>query len=288
MKQLIAKITGFYLNILAIVAPRKAGKAGLNLFCYPFRPTLKSKQKAFLEGAKSGSFKFEDYRIQQYRWGNGPKNILLLHGWQSHTYRWKSYIESLDKNAYTIHAFDAPGHGLSTGKFLSVPLYAEVTECVIDHIGNIDTVISHSLGCFAAFYLFHRNKAITPRKMVAMGSPGEASEFFEFYKKTIGLSERASAVVMNRFEELFQRKPDFFSVPHFASSLTIPGLIVHDEDDSETAVDNAKRIHQSWNNARLVITKGAGHNLKSPEVLRDVVEFVSAPVPATLHATPTL
>ena len=277
MKELISKSIGLGLNALAVVAPHKAAKVGFELFCRPMRVPINQKQKTFFNTATKQSFQFKQIDVQTYRWGNGPKNILLLHGWQSHTYRWKIYIEALSKN-YTIHAFDAPGHGLSGGKLLSVPLYSEIIEEQINKIGKIDTIITHSLGCFAAFYTFYRNPKLTANKIVAMASPGEAEEFFSLYKKTLSLSDRCFNLVINRFEKIFLRKPAFFSTPSFASTLSIPGLIIHDEDDQETSFAHAERIHQSWKNSKLIKTKGFGHNLKSAEVVREVIQFVNEPL----------
>lgn len=280
MKKLLTKTIGLSLNALAIVAPRKTARMGFELFCRPIRVPINEKQKAFLDTSQKQSFQFKGNYIQTYRWGNGPKNILLLHGWQSHTYRWKVYIESLS-NDYTIYAFDAPGHGLSGGKLLNVPLYSEVIEEQINRIGEVDTLIAHSLGGFAAFYMFYRNPELIVNKIIAMAPASEAQEFFEFYKKSLRLSDKCSKLIVDRFEEIFQRPPSGFSAPLFASSLRIPGLIIHDEEDKETSFNHAQRIHSSWKNSKLIKTKGFGHNLKSTEVVRDVIQFVNEPLPSS-------
>ena len=57
--------------------------------------------------------------------------------------------------------------------------------------------------------------------------------------------------------------------------MLIPGLIIHDEDDEETSVEHSKRVHSKWINSRLHITKGFGHNLKSTEVVKEVVQFIN-------------
>lgn len=279
MKKMILRSIGLYLNGLARIAPRKAARLGFDLFCYPFRVQINSKQKRFLDTAVQSSFEYNGVKIQTYQWGRGIKNILLLHGWQSHTYRWKKYIESLPKDDYTIHAFDAPGHGLSGGRFLSVPLYSEVIENFIGRIGNIETIISHSLGSFSALYTFYRKPDLPSNNLVTLSSPGEAQEFFDFYKKSLALSETCVNLIVNRFEDLFQRSPRDFSAPFFASSLKVPGLIIHDEEDDDTSVTHSKRIHAAWRNSRFIVTKGFGHNLRSDEVVKEVIKFVNQPSP---------
>jgi pimeloyl-ACP methyl ester carboxylesterase len=277
MKNLITKSIGIGLNTLAYVAPQKAANLGFELFCRPIRVGIKKKQKAFFNTAELQTFDFNGTAIQTYRWGRSGKKILLLHGWQSHTYRWKLYIEALSKD-YTVYALDAPGHGLSSGSQLSVPLYSSVIEEQIKRIGSIDTIVTHSLGGFATFYAFHRNPNLPVNKIVTLASPGEAQEFFDFYVRKLKLSSRCEQLIVNKFEKLFQQKPEYFSAPAFASSLTVPGLIIHDEHDDETPFHHAERIHRAWKNSRLIKTKGFGHNLRSIEVVKEVVQFVNDPL----------
>jgi pimeloyl-ACP methyl ester carboxylesterase len=190
MQYLISKLIGFYLNVMALVAPRKAAKAGFELFCYPFRSKLTPRQHEFFQTAQRFTIDLNTEKVQVYRWGTGSKNILLLHGWQSHTYRWKSYVETFDKKSYTIYALDAPGHGLSTGKFMTVPLYSEAVKLLLTQVGKIHAVVAHSLGSFTAIYTFYERPDMAPEKLVSLSSPGEANEFFDFYKTKLGLTER--------------------------------------------------------------------------------------------------
>src|SRR6478609_6463373 len=274
MKKLISKFLGFYINVLAIVAPRYAEQFGLALFCYPFRGKMTSRQKEFLRSATQFSFPFQNETIAGYRWGKGAKKVLLVHGWQSHTYRWKAYIEQLIAHDYTVFACDAPGHGLSTGKFLSVPLYSEVIETLIAQIGKPDAIVGHSIGGFSVLFTLYRNPALSPDKFVVMATPGEAKEFFDFYKTSLRLSQRSMDLIIKRFKARFTHGPEFFSALRFASAISVPGLIIHDEGDDETSVEHSKRVHNQWSNSRLHVTKGFGHNLKSIEVVNEVVQFI--------------
>jgi len=279
MKALIPRIIGAGLNTLAYVAPAKTAHLGFELFCKPLRVPINQKQKSFLDTALQESFEHNGIKIQTYRWGTGVKKILLLHGWQSHTYRWKIYIEELSKH-YTVYSLDAPGHGLSGGDQLNVPLYSEVIEAQMKRIGKVDAMITHSLGGFSTFYTFYRNPQLTADKIITLASPGEAAEFFDFFTRMLRLSDKTTQLITKRFIDIFQKTPSFFSAPAFASSLTIPGLIIHDEGDDETPFYHAERIHKAWKKSKLMKTKGFGHNLKSLEVMKEVVQFVHDPLSA--------
>jgi Serine aminopeptidase, S33 len=275
MKTMIMKLIGLYINVLAIVAPRSAGQFGLALFCRPFRRKMTPKQKEFLQSATSFNLDYQNETIVGYRWGDGTKKVLLVHGWQSHTYRWKAYVEQLIKHDFTVFAFDAPGHGLSTGNFLSVPLYSEVIEKMIAHIGEPDAIVGHSIGGFSSLFTLHRNPTLSSGKLVLMAAPGEASEFFEFYRNSLSLSPRSMDLIITRFKHIFNHGPEYFSGQKFASTVILSGLIIHDEEDDETSVEHSRQVHRQWANSRLLITKGYGHNLKSTEVVKEVVQFIN-------------
>ncbi|MFZ6008899.1 MAG: alpha/beta fold hydrolase [Bacteroidota bacterium] len=278
MKNMIARMMGFYLNVLSLVSPSLAGRKGFLLFCRPFRLSMSGKQLEFLNAAKKSVLTTEGQSIQVYQWGNGKKKILFLHGWQSHSYRWKAYIEAFSKDEYTIYALDAPGHGLSGGNFLSAPLYSAIIEQFINDHGKMHAVISHSLGGFSLLYTFYRNPSLAVNKVILMAPPGNAQDFMDFYRQTLGLSNRTSKRIADHFVSRFNADPAFFSTPKFATSVNVNGLIIHDEQDLEAPYHYATRINEAWKKSRLVTTNGLGHNLKSTEVVKEVVAFVSEPV----------
>ena len=273
MKKLISKCIGAYLNLLAWIVPKKAGEFGFELFCRPFRGKISPQHLIFLHSAERFTLTHRNETIQVYKWGKGPEKVLFVHGWESHTYRWKKYIEQFDERLYTLYSIDAPGHGLSTGSFLTLPLYGEVLEKVFQKIGVVNTVISHSIGSFTSIYTFHKSPELAPTKLVALASPGEAKEFFQFYAQQLGLTGRTIQYIKSHFEQRVGFPPEYYSASLFASTLKCKGLLIHDEEDEETHVENSRAIHHAWENSQLIITRGIGHNLRSSEVVERVVAF---------------
>jgi pimeloyl-ACP methyl ester carboxylesterase len=277
MKTMLIRMYGFYLNTLAVLAPALAARKGFLLFCRPFRGKLTEKQHQFFNTAEKFTMQLDENMIQGYRWGKGPKTILFLHGWQSHTYRWKAYIDALSKDDYTIYAFDAPGHGLSEGFFLTVPLYSSLIENFINKKGNLHSIIGHSLGGFSLLYTFHRLPLLPVSKIILMAPPGEADDFVSFFQKTLKLSEKAMRLIVKEFERRYDVKPDFFSTRKFAGSINVKGLIIHDEEDTEAPYHYSPSLNKAWSKSRLITTKGLGHNLKSASIVKEVVDFVEEP-----------
>lgn len=276
MKKLVPKLIGLWFNVLAWVAPRKAGDDGFHLFSTPPKSQLQGRQRQFLDSAEKMSFLCNGHRIQVYRWGHGPKRVLFLHGWGSHSFRWKNYIEALDQSRFTIYAFDAPAHGNSGGKYLNLPIYSLTLETFLNFFGAMDSIVGHSLGSFTALYTLHRLGMHGVDELVITASPGEATDFVSFYKSVLGLSERSVRIIRNAFDRHVQHFPEFYSAKKFAANLAIPGLIIHDEEDPEAPWPHAAAIHSVWPGSQLITTSGLGHNLRSRTVVEHVVNFISS------------
>lgn len=273
-KKIMQKSLGFYFNLLSFVHPKKLKKDGFLLFCNPFARKVKPHQLEFLQKGMSDVLNLEGYKIQTYKWGSGSKKILLVHGWSSHSFRWKNYIEHLLKNDFTVYALDAPAHGLSSGKSIHVVLYAKVIHAFLKMNSEISSIISHSIGGFATTYLLDQYKDLTIKKVVIMGAPGEASDFFEFYQQTLGLTTKSLNLIIDEFHTQLGKLPSYFSSARFAESIAIPALIVHDKNDLATNYNYSIRLHKHWANSQLILTEGLGHDLKSKDLIKNVTDFI--------------
>jgi esterase/lipase len=236
--------------------------------------TIKALPNCFLETGIDSVLQYEDIKIQTYKWGNGSKKVLLVHGWASHSFRWKTTIEHLTENDFTVYAFDAPAHGLSSGKILHIILYSKIINLYLEKHEDIDNIISHSIGGFAVVYWLYLHKENSIKKVVTMGSPGEAKDFFDFYQTTLGLTDRTMKILTNEFMTLLGYEPSYFSASQFAKALQVKGLIIHDKEDKDTSYENSIRLNDSWKNSKLMLTQGLGHALKSKALLENMVQFI--------------
>lgn len=276
MKQkLLIFFYGSYLNLLAWISPVRAGKIGFYLFCRPRRRAVKPHHLEFLNTAEKFSVLYEGKNVQAYRWGTGDKKLLLLHGWESHSYWWKRMVTRLLKeNEYTIYSLDAPGHGLSEGSYVNIPHYSGLIEKVIGEQGPMHAVLGHSLGAFSTAYTFYRLPTLSVNKLVLMASPGEVTQFVQFYKAVLGLSDRTMGAIEDFFVKKLGHGPGYFSLKTFVMNFSMEGLLVHDKDDNEAPYKNILEVNKNWKTSRLITTTGLGHNLKSDELIEDVVKFL--------------
>ncbi len=265
---------GKYLNFLALIFPRKAGQEGFLLFCRPRRREVKLHHLEFLNTSEKFTLYYDGKKVQGYRWGRGERKLLLCHGWESHSYWWKSVVSGLSKEKFTLYSIDAPGHGLSEGNYLNVPHYSGLIEKLVGQLGGVEAILGHSLGALSAVYTVYRVTGLPVKKIVAMAAPGEVKQFFEYYQNLLRLSPRSIQAIRQMFIAGLGHGPDFFSLQKFASDLTLPGLIIHDKDDKDAPYAYALAAHENWKNSQMISTTGLGHNLKSLALIENVKEFL--------------
>ena len=275
MDKIFIRSIGLYLNTLALIVPTYAAKKGFELFCWPRRIKMKPHQLEFLKKAdEQFTIAYAGKKVQGYRWGNGTKKVLLLHGWQSHSYWWRYVINRLSKEEFTIYSLDAPGHGLSEGDFLNLPHYSRLIEQFITEQKSLHAILTHSFGGFATVYTLHRLPNLQVSKMVIMAAPGEVQFFMNYYQRILGLSNKTSRLINDYFEKFLGHPPSYFKMKEFSKSLTQNGLIIHDTEDKEAPYQTALDMADVWKSSSLITTTGLGHNLKSKELVEEVAKFI--------------
>jgi predicted alpha/beta-fold hydrolase len=88
----------------------------------------------------------EEEDIAVYRWGNGERRVLLVHGWAGKAAQFFALIGTLLERGFAVVAFDAPAHGNSSGVFASGPAFARAARMVDQRHGPFYGVVAHSLG----------------------------------------------------------------------------------------------------------------------------------------------
>jgi hypothetical protein len=107
-----------------------------------------------------------------------------------------------------------------------------------------------------------------------MAPPGEASDFLDFCQSVLKLSDKSMILIKDYFIKKLHKPISWFSTSRFARAVTVPGLIIHDEGDVEAPYRYASMINDVWTKSTLLATNGFGHNLKSPDVVKAVREYI--------------
>lgn len=276
-----ARTVGFGLNVFAWVWPTQAGRFAFTLWCRPARFPIKPQHKAWLTAAKAFVLTDGADTLQGYRWGNGPRQLLLLHGWESHTGYWKPILDRLDLSGWTVTAIDAPGHGLSTGNFLNLVRYAGAIQKLVDTHGPFDATACHSLGGFATVYLLRQQPDLPIGRLALLGCTSEASSFLAYFQQIVGASERVMGELRAQLVQHTGHGPSYFNLVRLGTDLTMPGLLLHDPNDPQAPFANVQRLHKQWPDSTLHLLPGSGHNVRgeaTPQLLQAFLAEVVHPV----------
>ncbi len=279
MKRLLNKYLplayGAYFNSISIFSIKKAAEKAFYLFCAPRKGKVLPDQASFLNKAKNGTIKVGTTTIQTYQWVGGNDTVLLLHGWESNTFRWRNLIVELQKEEYNIFAMDAPAHGNSSGNQLNVPLYAECTQHVIEKY-NPKYIIGHSVGGMTTIYNQYKYPNSRIEKIVSLGAPSELSEIMAHYKSMLNLNNRVMMGLDDYFIYKFGFRINEFSTTQFVREISKKGLLVHDELDQIAPFISSEKVHANWKDSKLIKTKGLGHSLHQDDVRDQIIAFLKS------------
>ncbi|MBS9461796.1 alpha/beta hydrolase [Flagellimonas sp. 389] len=277
MKKLIAvilpRIYGTYFNILSLFTPKKTASKAFTLFCTVRKGRVLPQQKDYLDSAKNETELVAGHKLQSYRWPGTKETVLLVHGWESNTFRWRNLIKKLTKANFDVIAFDAPSHGYSTGKLLYVPLYEEAVHHIIKKY-NPKYLVGHSVGGMTLMYNEFKNPNPSVEKLVIIGAPSEFHEIMDHYQDLLRFSNRVMTALDNYiFNRFGFRIPDF-SASKFAKSNTKKGLLFHDRFDLIAPYHASEKVHKNWKGSELITTEGLGHSMHQEEVNDQIVNFL--------------
>jgi len=274
MKRLLVKFVGFYINILSLFSSKYAAKKALNLFSTPRKGKITETQSDFLNSAFKEKLSYNENAIMTYRWAGKKQTVLLAHGWESNSARWKTLVKALQKLDYTIIALDAPAHGNSGSRFFNALLYAEFINVVIKKF-NPSIFIAHSVGGMATAFSYHEYKFTDIKKMILIGSPSELKDVFKRYVEMMSYNQNIERQINQLIIERFGKSPKEYSTARFLKTAPFEGLIIHDEKDPIIPYNDALLINNSFKNSTLITTQNLGHSLKSDEVITHIINFIN-------------
>jgi len=264
------------LNGTARMTRRGAGRIGYYLLSHPRRLEEDPAIEVFLEDAEQATLRLNDMDIYTYHWpGDGP-SVLLLHGWESSTARWFALFEPLREAGYNIYALDAPAHGKSSGKNFNIFVYCEILDAYFKKMGFAQDFWSgHSGGGMAAIYYCSRPEhSFEPKRIVSMAVPGEIENFIDKFCELVGANDRVKYGIEHRLNRKLEHRFSDIRFTEFVKDVTVPGLIIHDEEDDVAPFSGARQMHENWRGSKLVSTRGCGHSLTGDLVPAMVVEYL--------------
>lgn len=275
LNRLLPPLYGAYFNIIALFSKKMAAEKAFTLFVTPRKGKVLPIQEDFLEKARDQLINIGGMELQTYRWPGEKERVLLLHGWESNTFRWRKLIKELIREGFDIVAFDAPAHGKSTGEIFNVILYAECLE-EISKGYRPKYIVGHSVGGMTAVYHQYAYDSEGVEKIVTIGAPSEFPEVMDKYQTLLKFNNRVMKALDNYLYQHFGFRIKDFSTSQFARELKVKGLLIHDELDAIAPFSSSERVHANWKGSKLIKTRGLGHSLHQEEVNQQIVDFLKS------------
>lgn len=271
-------LAGTAVNTLSRFHSGLAGRVAYDLFRLSGpRARVREGEGEVLASAVTGVLDLDGVPVRTYRWGGGERPVLFVHGWRSRGSRAAHYVPELLARGHSVLSFDAPGHGESGGRSMTILQYRTVIRRLHAAHGDFDAVIAHSFGVTASLFAL---RDLPPARFAGISGIGEFSYLLAAFSAGLRLRPAVTSALRERIEtRLFPAEPDIwrrFSVTHRPHELDLPALLVHDRDDRFVPVGQSHLVRDALG-AGLITTTGLGHNriVGDPGVVRAVLDFVS-------------
>lgn len=214
--------------------------------------------------------------IVVYRYGKGPKKVLLVHGWSGRGTQLVKFADELVKRNFTTVSFDAPAHGKSPGNRTLMPEFIESVLEIEKTFGPFEAAIGHSLGGMSLLNAVRLGLRIN--NLVIIGSGDIIKDIFDDFVSRIKLDPQVSDLMRDYFEQKHNKTMAEFSSHLSAKMIDIPVLVIHDENDAEVPVKCAHHIYENLKNGELKITRKLGHRkiLGDAQVIQKSLEFITS------------
>jgi pimeloyl-ACP methyl ester carboxylesterase len=221
-------------------------------------------------------------RVEVYRWGTGPKVVLLVHGWRGRASQFAAIIRGLESPDRTIVAFDAPGNGDSPGVRTDLRDYIAAIQTISAGASGLELLIGHSFGVMAVFVAVR--EGVRAERIVSIAGISNISYTFEAFARAVNLPPRVNAGLRRKIErKTFDGDTSIWR--RFVSELDptdqTPLLIIHDRDDRAIDFSESEEIASAHLGPTTELyTAGLGHTrvLSDPTVLRAIVDFANEPI----------
>ena len=181
-------------------------------------------------------------------------------------------------------ALDGPAHGDSAGGETNLLEFARALIAVERELGGIDAIVAHSFGSSAT--LLALEVGLRLRRMVVIAGPASIADVLERFMEFLRMPAGVGAKFVEACARKVGRHVREMDLTSIAARTNVPALIVHDRDDPEVPYADGVALANAWPAAELRTVTGLGHRriLRDSDVVREVVQFVTADVGVDDHA----
>ncbi len=264
---------------LSAVSPKIASEMAFNFFATPRKVPATPFPQDLIKQASELYLPAAGRKIKIYSWGfHGPK-VLLVHGWESQSSTYRNMIPQLLEYGFSVVAFDAPAHGQSSGKKVTMPMYAEAIKAVTDYYkfdGGIQYIVGHSFGGITSGFAIAEYD-IPVKKLVMISMPTNVRRLVKEFCEFLSISPKVEAKMIDKIQRFTRRGIEEYSLLKFKDRIKVKDiLVIHDVQDDKVSYKHFEQLHESWSEPKYITTSSLGHNktIKDPEMVGRISNFL--------------
>jgi pimeloyl-ACP methyl ester carboxylesterase len=265
--------------MVAAVSPKAAAAYAFRIFCTPLKGRARSRTLLAQHGEPL-QVTVENKLAKGLRWNKGgSKKALLLHGMHSSSRNFERYVEPLVEKGFEVIAFDAPAHGDSEGKQITVLQYRIMIAEIFNAFGPIDAYLAHSFGGLATSLALENIPHDSQTRVVLIAPATETvtavNQFFNFLRINGELRREFDQIILERGGQ----PTDWYSVKRAMAAIQASILWFHDKDDDVTPLSDVQPIiDRNYANIEFVITENWGHRriYREQKVINQAVKFLAS------------
>ena len=263
-------------GLVSKISPRMCAIPAESLFRSPPRHRRTRAEQAVLAEGTALRVPIPGGSLAAWTWGEGPR-VLLVHGWGGHAGRLARYVHPLLEAGFSVVAFDAPAHGLSTGKRCSLPEFVGSILVVAAAVGKVTAVVAHSVGAAACALALRRG--LSADRAVLLAPPADPEHYVDRFARFFGIPKAARDFMKERLVSRYGTKWEDLRVPDSGPPTSCRLLVFHDGRDNAVPFRDGISLVSRWGDASLVRTSGLGHHriVREPRVIAEALVFLSGP-----------
>lgn len=252
-------------------------KKAYQAFFSPTQYEVKPRDREIISLGNTYRVPFGGGELAVTTWGESGPAVLLMHGWSGARAQMTGFVEPLLAAGYRVVAYDQPAHGESDGKMTNLLEIAPTMDLIKGREGNFEAIIAHSFGTLVTSYALVNRNYPPPSRLVYLGSFNRLLDSLPRFQVLAGLPDALLDGLRGMLYEDFGKDVlDAIVNEAMTQKIAIPALMIHDQGDNVTPIEDSRAIVQVWKSARLIETEGLGHRgaLQSKDIHAQVVEFL--------------
>ncbi|MCC2618126.1 alpha/beta hydrolase [Aestuariibacter halophilus] len=254
MNAVIAYCYQVYFSLFGRIAPQRAAAKALALMF-----TVRRRGFPFIKVPQPDQITTLPSHGYLLRWaGNNGKSILLLHGWNGTLDQFERLFHCARAEGYTVYGLQPRGYGPSSYSQSNPGWFIRAIEEAIHTVpGLFDIAVGHSMGAGALAY--SASKDAIAKQLVLISGPASFENIVTRFAALLKLGNQATRCFSAQVQDIVGLRHEQLDIESLASNISVPVTLLHDEDDPQIPIADARALEQALPNATLIVSRGFGH-----------------------------